>query len=173
MQVKRPYYEKIMKESYSGDIMPILVQKNIVMTVTVMVKNSVRQTPLYLNCPYSFDYSLAFSSTLLGKVVFIPDITASYRLNPNSLIASHKSEIAGPMGEIYMYYVYAFFHHEGYKRNILMRLKILWNIATTNIYSPLRLKDFIKTYPPFAILCPMAFVSSLTSRILHKFFGRQ
>lgn len=105
--IRRKYYEKLQTQSPSGDILGLLFKKNYVMTVTAMYRKSLCDSMLFRRCPVFYDYSLALTAAMLGKVRFLSDKTACYRMTPGSLIVSHKESLKDDFDKIYAYYAQA------------------------------------------------------------------
>ena len=109
----RPAYERNKRISHSGNILGELFNRNFVMTVTVCLRKDILDTELYKNCKWKYDYSFTFAASMLGEVVYLPDDTSCYRLNPNSLTQVKRKQVLGDLEKIKEYYALALLNNEG------------------------------------------------------------
>ena len=86
-------YNKFQKISRAEKGLISLLDKNHVMTLTIMCRKELFDTDVYRNAPFNYDYTLFFAAAELGKIRFLPDKYGAYRKNPNgkySIIFDNK-----------------------------------------------------------------------------------
>lgn len=165
--IRRKYYEKLQAQSPSGDILGLLFEKNYVMTVTAMYRKSLCDSMLFRRCPVFYDYSLALTAAMLGKVRFLSDKTACYRMTPGSLIVSHKESLKDDFDKIYAYYAQAFVKNNGFTRTIFQRTIVLVHIILGAMDNQVLLKELCKK-KTIKMFYPLAWIIRILSRIISK-----
>lgn len=165
--IERSYYDILQKQSPSGDILGMLFKKNYVMTVTAMYRKSLYDSMLLQRCPVFYDYSLALTAAMLGKVRFLSDKTACYRMTPGSLIVSHKESLKDDFDKIYAYYAQAFVKNNGFTRTIFQRTIVLVNIILGAMDNKVLVKELCKK-KTIQMLYPLAWIIRILSRIISK-----
>lgn len=84
----RGNYESMMRNSRSGDLLPMLLEGNFILTCTTMHRREVWQEPFFLNAPHHFDYVLFTAQSILGPLGYIPERTAAYRMTSTGAMAT-------------------------------------------------------------------------------------
>ena len=98
--IHRPDYDRMMRRSRSGDIFPQLMYGNYIITATVMLHASVLQDSLFRTAPEILDYTYFLAASARGKAIYIPDITASYRKNPQGLTSIAADDVNRGLNQI-------------------------------------------------------------------------
>jgi len=161
--IKRDYYDQLCLESPSGDILGDLFKKNYIMAVTVVYRRIVCECQLYNNSPKSYDYAIFLAASILGKIKFLPDKTACYRMNSGSLIVSHKESLQPTFDRIFVYFSEAFLDGAGFKRTYSQRIKIYCDILLGALNNEKRLIPIIKN-KKIILLFPFVLIYSFVKR---------
>lgn len=90
VEYSNPLMEKYLQKGHNGLVFfDLLVNLNFIMTLTTMVR-----TRCLKNIPYYYyDYGIFLLCSRQGYCGFIPDIMASYRNNPSSLMNTNKDSL--------------------------------------------------------------------------------
>ena len=102
--IKREFYEKIQKESYTGNFLPTMFQSNHVMTLTTMFKKNIIESRLFLESPSQIDYSLSLCASSLGDIIYLPGIYAAYRAAPRGEMLSNRTNVDKRLYKTFKYY---------------------------------------------------------------------
>lgn len=94
-----------MRKSKSGNILPFLLFRNVVMTVSCMVNRKVLESKLYLDCNNSLDYNLFLAASLLGNCIYLDHNTCSYRKVGYSMTNSNGNLVQQRFLQVWEYYV--------------------------------------------------------------------
>lgn len=94
-----------MRKSKSGNILPFLLFRNVVMTVSCMVNRKVLESKLYLDCNKSLDYNLFLAASSLGNCIYLDYETCSYRKVGNSMTNSNSNIVQQRFLQVWEYYV--------------------------------------------------------------------
>lgn len=94
-----------MRKSKSGNILPFLLFRNVVMTVSCMVNRKVLESKLYLDCNNSLDYNLFLAASLLGNCIYLDHNTCSYRKVGYSMTNSNRNLVQQRFLQVWEYYV--------------------------------------------------------------------
>jgi glycosyltransferase involved in cell wall biosynthesis len=94
-----------MRKSKSGNILPFLLFRNVVMTVSCMVNRKVLESKLYLDCNKSLDYNLFLAASLLGNCIYLDHNTCSYRKVGYSMTNSNRNLVQQHFLQVWEYYV--------------------------------------------------------------------
>lgn len=149
--IGRSYYEKLCSKSPSGDILGNLFQRNCIMTATVVYRKDIYDSKLYKDSPGFYDYSIFLSAAMLGKIIFLKEKMACYRMTPGSLIVSHKKDLKPVFDQIFVYFSKAFLDGEGFGRTFFQRFKIYGSIVLGALNNNDRLRIILKNKKLLAI----------------------
>ena len=94
-----------MKHSHSGFIFPLLLFRNLTMTVSCMVRKEVLYSEIYKKCNENLDYNLFLAASVLGTCIYIPDKTCAYRKVFSSMTNSNSIIVQRRFLTIWKYYV--------------------------------------------------------------------
>ena len=144
--IKRPFYEKCLKKSKSGNIFYALMKGNFILTLTVCIRSSVINSQLYTNyCGRKFDYHLFLSAAALGNAFYIPEITGCYRKQNESLMEKDRAFVNRGIHDIYKYFAERFMSGE-IKVPIYDRIFVFCQILKRSI--SLYLKNYDREFLP-------------------------
>lgn len=91
--------------SHSGDNLSTLLRYgNYVMTLTTMYRSKVFDSLGYLKCPHQIDFGFTLAAALMGDFIWMPKVTASYRILQTGLIRHKPCEVKQKTREIYRHY---------------------------------------------------------------------
>lgn len=164
-QISQHNYNKYMLCSFSGDNLLKLFKGNYIMTLTTMCRREVITSNEYINCPSKYDYTLAFAAAIKGNTVYVPDITACYRITSTGAMATRKEMVNSGIYLSYKYFSKLIL--SGYCKRIsllhhfLIRIHILVHAYKMNDLCFIR--ECIKTDKVILILLPIAYVYSKIS----------
>ena len=86
---KNPFAKRL-SESHSGVLFfDLLVNMNYIMTLTTFFRIEV----LLENDPFYYDYGIFLSASRQGRGLYLPDITACYRINPASIMNTNPDSL--------------------------------------------------------------------------------
>lgn len=91
--IKREQYEWYMKESKSGDVFERLLQGPYILTCTVCIRRSVIDSEIYKKCSVLQDSLIFLTAAALGKVIYLPQKTACYRMHQNSATMLYMDKV--------------------------------------------------------------------------------
>lgn len=105
----RPFYEKCMKISHTGDVLRTVINGNYVMLLTTLFRREVFISDIYLDSPIVFyDYTMTFAAAMLGDFFYLPEKTACYRRTPGSAMERMHSDPSDPLiiaqNNVYSYF---------------------------------------------------------------------
>lgn len=115
-QIRRKFYEKIQRESYSGNFLPMMFKSNHIMTLTTMYRKNITDSKLYVDSPSRIDYTLSLCASSLGDIFFLSDLMGAYRSSPNGLMLSKRTRVDESLYMTYKYYSVSFI--DGRLRNV-------------------------------------------------------
>lgn len=144
-----------------------LLDKNHVMTLTIMCRKELFDTVVYRNAPFDYDYTLFLAAAELGKIRFLPGKYGAYRKNPNGAIQSNGKKVNRELYCVYQYFVLDLldkkFKFQSFDRSIEAYFYIYTNLF---FHEDLCLCKKVINYNPLSsILIPFSFVFALTKRI--------
>lgn len=131
--ISRPFYEKCMNRSHSGDNLLTMFGGNYIMTLTVMYRPRLIFSEVYLNAPAKLDFSLAMAAAVQSDVVYIPERMASYRQNPKGAMATENKQVKLATKKAYQYYSRLVLEGKTKKINWLTKWKIVFHIIVRSI----------------------------------------
>lgn len=111
--------------SFSGDNLRNLFKGNYIMTVTAMFRTDIMKAPLL---KLSYDYSLFLNAAIQGKLYYINENTAAYRINHNSLIHTQLSKVSQGLQDIWYAYSEYYINTASFRRAWFQHLMILAEI---------------------------------------------
>lgn len=172
--INRPKYNRFIKRSYTGNILPELFYSNFILTLTIMLRRDVLYSDLYLNSPNKYDYTTFFSAAFLGRCYFLPDITGCYRKNEGSCITAHFDEVEQGLFKVYLYFVDIFLIgvnaiQFSFHDTISIYRNILVNLFFHDNYQ--YIKRVIGKNVLSCLLIPEAYVFSLLKKLKRKTYG--
>lgn len=103
-------FENLKARSHSGiALFDLLVNMNKIMTLTFMARQDVNSC-----CPNNYyDYGLFLVAARMGKCIYLPDITSSYRINPHSIMRTASKSLIIPRYNITYEQIYSLIHDDG------------------------------------------------------------
>ena len=102
----RPFFDKCIKRSHSGDVLFDLFTQNFIMTLTVVYRMSISSEITYFDKYHgpTCDYYQFMLFATKGNAIFFNDKMGCYRNNPNGQINTNKEKIDQIIWEIYKYF---------------------------------------------------------------------
>ncbi len=150
----RDEYEQLMKISKSGEMFGPELERNRIMTVTTCLRREVLFSDLYQRCPLKYDLAFSLAASLLGELVYLPDKTCCYRMNPGSLMNAHWDEIRNHFHKIGEYFAYAYLDSPHKKFSSAEDLSIISTIIHKNMCNRALMNHLFKKKPLSIILYP-------------------
>lgn len=116
--------------SKTGDILPELLKGNFVQTCTILYRCDVCKDSEFLA---RLDYEYALQNAINGECVFLNDITACYRIQPNSAVHTMNEKLKQISIDIWSRYVCRYLNRQRYKRALLEHVHIMSIISAIMI----------------------------------------
>jgi len=150
----RADYEYLMKLSKSGEMFGSELEKNRIMTLTTCLRREVLFSELYQNCPLKYDLTFSLTASLMGKLVYLPDRTGCYRMNPDSLMNAHWDKIRNHFHQIGEYFAYAYLDVPHKRFSFVQDLSIITTIIHKNMCNRALMNHLFRKKPLSIILYP-------------------
>ncbi len=116
--------------SKTGDIFPQLLKGNFVQTCTILYRTEICEDLEFLA---QLDYEYALQNAIQGNCFFLDDITANYRLQPNSAIHTMNEKLKYISIDIWSRYVGRYLNNKTYKRSFWEHVHIMSTISARMI----------------------------------------
>ena len=100
----RKFHQNALLRSKSGLLLPDLLKGNFIMNLTTCFRTEVLENKLFDYTGPVYDYYYFLKASAMGKLQFIPDVTANYRANPNSLLFTDRSRVEKGLWEIFCFF---------------------------------------------------------------------
>lgn len=102
----RPFFERCIQRSHSGNVLYDLFTQNFIMTLTIMHRRSMELGHSYFDNYQGpkCDYYLFMLLSTKGNAVYIDEEMGCYRNNPHGLINTDKQQIDDIIWQIYKYF---------------------------------------------------------------------
>ncbi len=123
--------------SKTGDILPELLKGNFVQTCTILYRCDVCKDSEFLA---RLDYEYALQNAINGECVFLNDITACYRIQPNSAIHTLNEQLQCITIDIWRRYVDRYVNRIEFHRTFFKHIHIM-SIVSARMISMLRSKN--------------------------------
>lgn len=123
--------------SKTGDILPELLIGNFVQTCTMLYRCDVCKDSEFLA---RLDYEYALQNAINGECIFLNDITACYRLQPNSAIHTLNEQLQCITIDIWRRFVNRYLKQRDYRRTLFKHLHIM-SVITARMISMARSKN--------------------------------
>lgn len=172
--IHRPRYDRYIRRSHTGNILPELYYCNFILTLTIMLRREVLHSNLYLDTPNKYDYALFFAAAFLGKCCYIPDVMGCYRKNEGSSITSHFTEVERGLYQVYKYFVDRFLNEEcEVECTMIENVKIYRNMFVNLFFHSdyQYVKRIMKRNFISILLIPESFAFSLLKKLKWKTYG--
>jgi len=91
--IERENYERMMQRSRSGDILPMLLETNFILTCTTIFRRDIFDQPWYQGLSFAHDYTLFLTASICGYCAYFPERMSAYRKNPNGAMATRRNMI--------------------------------------------------------------------------------
>ena len=160
-------YNKFQKISRAEKGLISLLDKNHVMTLTIMCRKELFDTDVYRNAPFDYDYTLFFAAAELGKIRFLPDKYGAYRKNPNGAMQSNGGKVNRELYCVYQYFVLDLLKKKFNFQNFESRIKAYFFIYT-NVFFYIVLclcKKVVNCNPTSVFLIPFSFLFAFAKRM--------
>lgn len=174
LTIHRPRYDRYIRRSHTGNILPELFYSNYILTLTIMFRREVLHSNLYVNTPNKYDYALFFAAAFLGKCYFIPDVMGCYRKNEGSSITSRLTEVERGLYQVYKYFVDRFLNEEcEVECTMIENVKIYRNMFVNLFFHSdyQYVKRIMKRTFISILLIPESFAFSLLKKLKWKTYG--
>lgn len=164
-----PKYQHFQEISKKEKGVLSLWDKNHIMTLTAVFKREVLISDLLEKAPYKYDYGSFIAAGLMGKIKYLPCVTAAYRKTPTGAMQSRANIVNKHLYEIYRYFLKYCLENEA-KMSCVGRIEavffILTNISYNNDKETLRL--FLKKKPLSKIVLPISWMYAIAKKIKNK-----
>lgn len=94
--------------AWKGHILPNLLYRNTIMTVSCILKKEILESSIVKECNVSLDYLYFLSAAVIGKIEFLNDKTCCYRKNSSSLTNTSRVKIQSSFMKVWNYFVYSY-----------------------------------------------------------------
>lgn len=160
-------YNKFQKISRAEKGLVSLLDKNHMMTLTIMCRKELFDTDVYRNAPFNYDYTLFFAAAELGKIRFLPDKYGAYRKNPNGAMQSNGGKVNRELYCVYQYFVLDLLKKKFNFQNFESRIKAYFFIYTNVFFhNDLCLcKKVVNCNPTSVFLIPFSFLFAFAKRM--------
>ena len=128
--------EKNVNRSFTGDCFAELLKGNYIQTCTILYRKTITDDKEYQG---RLDYELSLQCALKGNCFFMNAKTASYRIQPNSVIHTMGEKIRNITNDVWRRYVNRYLMQKKYKRALFQHIHIM-SIITAQIISMIRTK---------------------------------
>lgn len=116
--------------SKTGEIFSELLKGNFVQTCTMLFRTEICMDTEFLA---RLDYEYALQNAISGECIFLDDVTANYRLQPNSAIHTMNEQLKRITIEIWSRYVDRYLNKKRYKRTLFKHIRIMSTISARMI----------------------------------------
>ncbi len=170
----RARYDRYIKRSYTGNILPELFYANFILTLTIMLRMDVINSDLYKESPNKYDYTYFFTAAFFGKCYFISDVTGCYRKTKGSSITSRLDQVELGIYKLYLYFVDKFLNDKcSMKCSMSDVVKINRNMFINLFFHSnyTFIKRIIRKNCFSCLLIPEAFLFSILKKIKKYTYG--
>ncbi len=91
-------------KSVSGYQLDRLLQSNYIQTCTFIFRTKICESEVYINRPNNLDYCIFMCAAYHGKLVYISQPMAAYRINPNGATSNNLDEIGNMYYDVQTYF---------------------------------------------------------------------
>lgn len=116
-------FEYNMHKSKSGYVFPMLLYRNVVMTVSSIFRREVFFSSFKLGGPNGLDYVMFLSAAAMGNAVYLPEKTCCYRKVGGSVTNSNNTKIQKMVIEVVNYFTHIYIRN-GINMSIYNHLKL-------------------------------------------------
>lgn len=167
-----PNHDKHVKVSFTGDNFRNLMKNNYIITASTLYRKDIILNP---TLPSSWDYSLFLNAALVGKLCYIPQKTACYRLQPNSVVHIAYELVNSGLNEVWYqfaaHYVITPSVHRGFWEHMMILGTIDANLISKmqiNGSDVERAKHFLHAHKLLLLAYPIGFMMRVRNRILKR-----
>jgi glycosyltransferase involved in cell wall biosynthesis/GNAT superfamily N-acetyltransferase len=128
--------EKNVNRSFTEDSFAELLKGNYIQTCTILYRKTITDDKEYQG---RLDYELSLQCALKGNCFFMNAKTASYRIQPNSVIHTMGEKIKNITNDVWRRYVNRYLMQKKYKRALFQHIHIM-SIITAQMISMIRTK---------------------------------
>ncbi len=167
-----PTYERHIKLSKSGYVLPRLMKNNHIMTLTTMFKKEVFDDLLYQNSPAKYDYTYFLSAASQGNLYFLNEKTGCYRITSTGAVATRNGIIQRMRKEITKYFSMEYLLHnidEPPKNKTALYVSIL----LCYIDNKKDMKQIIRLRKNLSLYIPIAVFVKLLDSIMYRLKMKQ
>ncbi len=155
-------YNKIYKGyqsfSRSGNILPRLMWRNHILTVSICMKRELVDSVVYTHAPVNIDYLTFLTAASHGECFYVTEETCSYRINTTGSVATRSEYITNSLDKLRVYFSSLYIDkqigiNDGRKKRALV-LSIIWTVA---FHHKQLFRDMVKKNLKSVLLIPFAF----------------
>lgn len=164
-------YRKYMKRSKSGcHFLDLLINSNKIMSMTFMTTHSVH----IARPEYYYDYGLFLLASRTGEGIYLPDVTASYRVNPNSIIRSAKHTLYPLRLKIILNEIKTVYQDDSFNQKDLMKHPLLYTCLGFALISNIVHNSYNRMdYIIFLLSSPSLYYYVIKGITLKLFYSRR
>lgn len=141
----RPFHEKCMKRSHSGNVLRTIVKGNYVMLLTTLFRREIFSSDLYLKSPICFfDYTMTYAAAMLGDFYYLPEKMACYRRSPGSAMERMHSNENDPLWKASKLTYSYFSKHMISKKDIRMEDRLILRLHILTFLKRINDKETLK-----------------------------
>lgn len=175
-EIYRSRFIEYQNESKKEEGLKSLFKGNHIMTLTIMIRREIINTPLYLQYPHKWDYTIFFAAAFLGDIKYIPQNMGAYRKVFTSVTQAHSNKLHNELYKVYKFYAEKFLISHQKKLNIFDSISCLYRILTNVIiHKDMKfLFEIVKNKPTRFFFLPISFVNAcyLRLKVFTKHFNK-
>lgn len=168
-----PNHAKHVKVSFAGDNFRNLIKSNYIITASTLFRTDIILNP---SLSLSWDYSLFLNAALVGKLCYIPQKTACYRLQPNSVVHTAYELVNSGLNEVWYQFASYYVTTPSVHRSFWEHMMILGTIDANLISKMLiqgsdaeRAKGFLHAHKSLKLAYPIGFMMRVRNKIAKRF----
>lgn len=146
-----------------------LFDKNHIMTLTTMFRKEVMTSKLLEKSPYRYDYASFFTAALMGKIKYLPFVTAAYRKTPTGAMQSRTNIVNKHLYEIYQYFL-KYYLNSGMKMPCAENLEATFFMLTNILYNNDKetLKFLLQKKNISKIILPISWIYAMVKKVKNR-----
>lgn len=164
-----PKYQHFQEISKKEKGILSLFDKNHIMTLTTMFRKEVMTSKLLEKSPYRYDYASFFTAALMGKIRYLPFVTAAYRKTPTGAMQSRANMVNKHLYEIYQYFL-KYYLNSGMKMPCAENLEATFFMLTNILYNNDKetLKFLLQKKNISKIILPISWIYAMAKKVKNR-----
>ena len=171
-KIERSFSDHIIQLSHSGDQFGDLIKTNYIQTCTFLCKSSLLTKDVYRNSPYIMDYSLFLSAAIFGPLIYIPEITAAYRIVNTGMIGTQLAAVGRAACIIQSYFWQVAYSENNPLIHKSSYVSYFWRNAWARKHLPVSFWKLMRNAPLASIGGLLLWIGQFLVRGLSKYSSR-